>query len=116
MNIKASSVVALLAFAAAPLSSQAADSASNAAFDACVKAFSTSIPNVVRNTKLDTSYSSATVAYYKPSSYTIALKARGVESRSTVAQARCVVNNESIVLIHEGVSPGYSVEVLVAER
>jgi hypothetical protein len=115
MNVKASSLVALVALAAAPLASNA-DSASNAAFDACVKAFSTSLPNAVRETRVDTSYSSTTVAYWKPSSYTIALKARGVDSGDTVSQARCIVNNGGVVLIHDQASRGFAVEVSATDR
>ena len=101
MNIKKSSLLALLAFAAVPLTSQAGDSATDAAFDACIKAFTTSyIPNhPIRKTRSDTSALSLTTEYYKPSSYTVEVRARGAKSGQTIAEARCLVDGDRVVLL-----------------
>jgi hypothetical protein len=101
MNIKTSSIVALLAVAAAPLAANAADSESNAAFDACIKAFSTTqiAGHPVQKTRANYSYASPTLDYWKPTSYTIEVRARGVRSGEVLATARCLVDRDGVVLI-----------------
>lgn len=103
MNIKKSSLLALLAFAAVPLTSQAGDAATDAAFNACIKAFTTTyIPNhPIQKTRSDTSALSLTTEYHKPSSYTVEVRARGVKSGRTIAGARCLVDGDSVVLIQD---------------
>ena len=109
MSIKISSAVALLALAAAPLTGQAADSASNAAFDACIKAFTaTYLPkHTVRDTKkTDAFETSPILQYWKPTSYTIELRARGVNSGDTYAAARCLVDRDGVVLVEDASQKG----------
>jgi hypothetical protein len=111
MNIKTSSLVALLSLAAAPLTSPASDTASNAAFDACIKAFTTTyVPNHrVRDTR--TNDSATLLDYWKPSSYTIEVRARGVKSGKTLAEARCLVDHKGVVVIQDAAAPNYAVSV-----
>jgi len=101
MNIKTSSIVALLAVAAAPLAGNAADLGSTAAFDACIKAFSTNqiAGHPVQKTRANYSYASPTLEYWKPDSYTIEVRARGVRSGEVLARARCLVDGDNVVLI-----------------
>ncbi|HMN46355.1 MAG TPA: hypothetical protein PKE27_17385 [Povalibacter sp.] len=101
MNTKTASIVALLAVAAAPLAGHAGDLESAAAFDACIKAFSTQqiADHPVLKTRTNYSYASPTLAYWKPDSYTIEVRARGVRSGEVVATARCLVDGDNVVLI-----------------
>lgn len=101
MNIKTSSIVALLAVAAAPLAANAADPESTAAFDACIKAFSTTqiAGHPVAKTRTNYAYASPTLEYWKPTRYTIDVHARGVQSGDLVATARCIVDKDGVVLI-----------------
>ncbi len=101
MNIKTSFLVVLLA--AAPLASNADDLTSHEAFDACIKAFSTAqIANhPVRETRMNLSYTSSTLDYWKPDRYTIEVRARGARSGEVLAEGRCVVNRDNVVLIQD---------------
>jgi hypothetical protein len=101
MNIKKVSIVALLALAAAPLTSQAGTAGPGAAFDACVKAFvATYLPNhPIKQTQTSNAQNPTTIAFWQPRKYTIALSARGVRSGDVLAEARCVADNNGIVLI-----------------
>ncbi|MBB6096367.1 hypothetical protein HNQ60_005289 [Povalibacter uvarum] len=116
MRLKTSSAIALLALAAVPLGVQAGDVAQDAALDACVKAFTTTyIPNhVVRDTKANMSAVSPALNYYRPSSYTIELRALGVKSGETLARARCQVDRNGVVRV-ESRDTKYTVTAKEAE-
>ena len=92
--------LALLVFAATPLTSQAATNGADTAIDACIKAFvSTYLPNhPVRVTKTVTT-PSAVPLVLQPRKYTIDLNARGSVSGAVIAEARCIADNRGIVLI-----------------
>jgi len=103
MNLKTSSLIALLALTAAPLAATAGDLTSDAAFDACIKAFSAArIENhPVRATHTKASFQSATLDYWKPDRYTIDVRARGVNSGKVLAEGRCVVDRNGVALIQD---------------
>jgi hypothetical protein len=100
MNIKTVSV-AVLALAAVPLTSHAGSRDATVALDACVKAFvSTYLPNhPVRATKNASPEAPTSIALWQPRKFTIALSARGVTSGDVLAAARCVADNNGIVLV-----------------
>jgi hypothetical protein len=100
MNTKELTIVAVFAFSAFLLS-QASMANPNAAFDSCVKAFTnTYFPNhPVRQVRTNASQYPTTLTRIAPRKYTIALAARGVQSNEVLAEARCVANDNGIVLI-----------------
>ena len=92
--------LALLVFAAIPLTSQAAPDSADTAIDACIKAFvSTYLPNhPVRTTKSVTSQGAVPLVL-QPRKYTIDLNARGAVSGALIAQARCIADARGLVLV-----------------
>ena len=100
MNAKKTSVLALLMIAALPLPSQAGGS-SSVVVDACVKSFAeTYLAGYrVREVKKQSSVESPVLAYYGQRRYTIAMSAYGVTGGDLIAQARCVVNRDGVVIV-----------------
>ena len=92
--------LAFLALASSPLTSQAAPGADVAA-NACIKAFvSTYLPNhPIKAMKTTGFQHPVSLALWQPRKYTIALSARGVTSGDILAEARCIANNDGIVLV-----------------
>lgn len=78
-----------------------AQSGSTAAVNACVKSFTEAyLPKYsVKRVRKDRSPVSPLEAFYKPSTYTIALAAYGVHSGELLAQARCVASGKGVVVV-----------------
>jgi hypothetical protein len=100
MNTKKLTIMATLA-CAATLVSHASTANPNAAFDSCVQAFTnTYLPkHPVRQVRTSAPQYPTTLTLAAPRKYTIALSARGVQSNAVLAEARCVANENGIVLI-----------------
>ena len=113
MNFKKSSMVSLLALAVAPLCTEAAPATATSALNACVKAFvQTYVPNnPVRVTRTRSAEVPRVLSLALPSKHTIELSARGVESGTVLAQARCIADKNGIVLILDA---GTSAETVIA--
>lgn len=98
MNKKTLSI-AILALAAAPLTTQAA-TGPEAAVNACVKAFvSTYLPgHPVRPMKSVIPQNPLPLALWQRK-HTVDLSARGAESGKILAEARCIADNNGIVIV-----------------
>jgi hypothetical protein len=99
MKAKTVALAALATFAVAPIAGQAAP-APKTAFNACVKAFvSAYLPGrIVHTTKANDSGQLTTLSLTQ-NKYTIALTARGVDTGTVLAEARCVADGKGIVLV-----------------
>lgn len=99
MKLKHTVLAAALALAV-PLASQA-QTAHSAAVNACVKSFAESHLSKysVKRVRKDRAAASPLEAFYKPSTYTIALAAYGAESGQLIAHARCVASGKGVVLV-----------------
>lgn len=100
MKLKALSLAAIFALGVVPIASHAGTSPA-AALDACVKSFvQTHLPgHPVKKVTQHSPAESAMNRFWRPNSYTILLSARGVDSGTVIAEARCVASRNGIVVV-----------------